>query len=160
MISRLLSLFCCLTILSTISSSATTYLPVNDNSSAPYLGVNLPPSMDTDQFYMALNRNVNGMMICSEQVGATSWDDIQAEPTMWFHRDNATWLANHPNASLVISVPMLPGFQGVEGGAPTLGTDPDGTPVSLYKGSIGTYDIYYQNLATNLVSDGLGIAGM
>jgi alpha-tubulin suppressor-like RCC1 family protein len=136
---KLLTLLCCTFSLLSAFRAQATQLPINDNTSPPYVGVTESddPNMDYDQFYIWLNRNVN-VTIEGASLSNAAWTDIEGDA--WFFRQSGPYMASHPKARCAICVPLLP----TTGGA------------TLATGATGAYNTYFQTLAQNLVAGGMG----
>jgi hypothetical protein len=128
--------------------SQATQLPINDNTSPPYVGVSESgPNMDADQFYIWLNRNVNTIII-GTGLSYAAWTDIQGDA--WVFRQSGPYLASHPHSIPTVGVPLLPGTTG-NPGVPLAGT-------SLAMGATGAYNSNFSTLAQNLVNGGMSNA--
>jgi hypothetical protein len=134
--------------------SATTLLPVNNNLSAPYLGVEDVSDADTDAFASWLNRTaVYGNGVFSAGTGS-DWNSIaSASSASWFLVPASAWVQESPGRVMVIGVPLLPGPPNDSG--PTTGPGA-GQPVSLATGATGAYNSYFYSMGQNLVAAHLG----
>jgi|GEM_PF-2287277 len=131
-------------------------LPINDNTSAPYLGVteNSAYNSSYTDYYTWLNRSgPKQYMGVSLPYGDTStWDSIAGNPGS-FYVPNKAWVDGDPaNRTLVICTPMFPGP--VNRSGPTTGTMTGS--VTFLAGATGTYSWAYQGLAQHLVANNMG----
>lgn len=79
------------------------------------------------------------------------WDQLQGQK--WQLGTWGPWVQKVPGRRFVLSLPILVGTWDGKGPASGPGA---GEPVSLEEGAKGTYNIYFQRLAENLVKYGLG----
>ncbi len=140
--------------LSIAPGRAATYLPVNDNTSAPYLGVLDASDTDTDSYATWLNRTaIFGNGVFSGGTGS-DWNSIaSASSASWFLTPASQWIQESPGRIMVIGVPLLPGPTNDSG--PTTGPGA-GQPVSLALGAAGNYNSYFYAMGQNLVAAHLG----
>ncbi len=80
------------------------------------------------------------------------WGNVSS-PTSWMFEPWQKWLGEHTGRRLILTVPMLVGAWNLSG--PQTGPGAK-QAVSLRQGAAGAYNRYYQTLARNLVTYGLG----
>jgi hypothetical protein len=127
-----------------------TQLPVNDNTAPPYLGSDPSddPDMDTDQFYIWLNRSVTNVMFASATPEYDTWSDLEASEG-WFYHGGYLYMQSHPNCIPVVSIGMLPG----SGNTPLTGTS-----LAIGAEASNPYGPNFQTLAQNLINIGMANA--
>jgi hypothetical protein len=132
------------------SRGETALLPINDNTSPPYLGV-VDLTTNTDAFATWLNRtSVFGNGVFAGGPGS-DWNSLATVPK-WFFDPATHWILERPGRIMVIGVPILPGPTNDSG--PTTG--PEKGPVSLAAGAQGRYNKYFYAMGRNLVANHLG----
>jgi hypothetical protein len=138
----------------TIARSEAAELPINDNTSAPYLGVVDVTDPATDAYAAWLNRaTVYGNGVFAGGKGS-DWNSIaSASSASWFLTPASTWIQESRGRVMVIGVPLLPGPTDDSG--PTTGPGA-GQPVSLVIGATGAYNGYFYSMGQNLVAAHLG----
>ena len=147
---------CCLililAVLNPLCRGDAVYLPINDNQSAPYVGVVDVTDPDTDAFAAWLNRTtVFGNGVFAGGTGS-DWNSIAKVPD-WFFTPASKWIQESPGRVMAIGVPILPGP--TNDGGPTTGPGA-GSRVSLAEGALGHYNSYFYAMGQNLVANHLG----
>jgi hypothetical protein len=137
-----------------ISHALAAELPINDNTGAPYFGVNQGGPVqfsEVNQFTAWLNRTT----IWGEGTFAfgpgSDWNNY-LYPQGWFTAPAQSFVQEGNGRLVVIGVPMLPGPTDDSG--PTTGTNPG--PVSLAQGAAGAYNSDFLAMGQNLVASNLG----
>lgn len=130
------------------------FLPLNDNTSAPYTAVySWGISGHNKGLDAAYASWLNRPALWVEDFQPTErWDNINGSGG-WQLGPWSEWAKANPSRRLILSVVLLPGPW--NGGGPQAGIDA-GIPVSLEEGAKGSYNKHFQKLAENLVAKGLG----
>ncbi|SDT95071.1 Glycosyl hydrolase family 26 [Verrucomicrobium sp. GAS474] len=128
-------------------------LPVNDNTAPPYFAVYRWGQGGVgkglyDAYGPWLNRKV---MWAEDFMPSESWDKVEGQE--WQLGTWKGWVQKQAGRRLVLSVPLLVGPW--DGKGPKAGPGA-GVAVSLAEGAKGTYNVYFQHLAENLVKQHLG----
>ncbi len=128
-------------------------LPLTDNTSAPFTAIYRGGVAGVRKgLYDAYGPWLNRTVYWGEDFMPTQgWNYIEGQA--WELGTWGPWVQKKAGRRYLLSVPMLVGKG--DGSGPTAGPGA-GVPVSLEEGAKGTYNIYFQHLAENLVKNGLG----
>jgi len=134
------------------STSGTNLMPLNDNTAPPFKAVyRWGQGGCVSGKYDAYGPWLNRTNIWAEDFLPTNaWDQVEGQ--QWDLGTWQWWIKKNPGRHLILTPPMLAG--GWDGKGPSTGPAAH-VPVSLEEGAKGTYNIYYQHLAKNLVKYGL-----
>ncbi len=136
-----------------VSIGCAAIVPPTDNTTAPFLSMYewslVEPASEPRRQFAENWLNRNNRLWATEflEFDKGSWSGISGTQNESIMIGLSRWAENNPDATLVLSLPMLPGTPGAKH-IPALGT-------TLASGAAGAYNSHFQTLAQRLVARNL-----